>query len=202
MKRRRPVFHASRVRSPAPVHITRRELPRMKNPNFDASNPLLIRPGTRFTKRLWLRSAKRRVGAALLAVASLSPFTGSHAQTQAQTHAQPMIVAHRGGTGDTPENTLQAFSTALADGADALWMTVQVTRDGVPVLYRPADLCVSRTATARSTQSTSAHCASSMQAIRSAAKTRLDRLRTRTATIRCRFRHCAKRFRQFHRPCH
>ena len=112
----------------------------MKNPNFDASNPLLIRPGTRFTKRLWLRSAKRRVGAALLAVASLSPFTGAHAQTQAQTHAQPMIVAHRGGTGDTPENTLQAFSTALADGADALWMTVQVTRDGVPVLYRPADL--------------------------------------------------------------
>jgi len=50
-----------------------------------------------------------------------------------------LIIAHRGGTGDTPENTLQAFSIALENGADALWMTVQVTKDGVPVLYRPAD---------------------------------------------------------------
>ncbi|SAL48376.1 hydrolase [Caballeronia sordidicola] len=55
-------------------------------------------------------------------------------------NAAPLIVAHRGGTGDTPENTLQAFRTALDNGADALWMTVQVTKDGVPVLYRPGDL--------------------------------------------------------------
>jgi glycerophosphoryl diester phosphodiesterase len=54
--------------------------------------------------------------------------------------AAPMIVAHRGGTGDTPENTLKAFSTAIDNGADALWMTVQVTKDGVAVLYRPVDL--------------------------------------------------------------
>lgn len=52
----------------------------------------------------------------------------------------PLIVAHRGGTGDTPENTVLAFRNALDNGADALWMTVQVTRDGVPVMYRPADL--------------------------------------------------------------
>lgn len=54
--------------------------------------------------------------------------------------AAPLIVAHRGGTGDTPENTVQAFANALDNGAQALWMTVQVTRDGVPVMYRPADL--------------------------------------------------------------
>lgn len=54
--------------------------------------------------------------------------------------ADPMIIAHRGGTGDTPENTLLAFRTALDNGADALWMTVQVTSDRVPVLYRPGDL--------------------------------------------------------------
>lgn len=54
--------------------------------------------------------------------------------------AEPLIIAHRGGTGDTPENTLQAFRAALDNGADALWMTVQVTKDGVPVLYRPGDL--------------------------------------------------------------
>ncbi|KQR73806.1 glycerophosphodiester phosphodiesterase [Burkholderia sp. Leaf177] len=54
--------------------------------------------------------------------------------------ADPLIIAHRGGTGDTPENTLLAFRTALDNGADALWMTVQVTKDRVPVLYRPGDL--------------------------------------------------------------
>ncbi|AJC23419.2 glycerophosphodiester phosphodiesterase [Pandoraea pulmonicola] len=54
--------------------------------------------------------------------------------------AAPLIVAHRGGTGDTPENTVQAFTNSLKNGAQALWMTVQVTRDGVPVMYRPADL--------------------------------------------------------------
>jgi len=54
--------------------------------------------------------------------------------------ADPLVIAHRGGTGDTPENTLLAFRTALDNGADALWMTVQVTKDRVPVLYRPGDL--------------------------------------------------------------
>ncbi|GAB3629947.1 glycerophosphodiester phosphodiesterase family protein [Pandoraea terrae] len=57
-----------------------------------------------------------------------------------QPSANPLIVAHRGGTGDMPENTLPAFASALENGADALWMTVQITRDGVPVMYRPADL--------------------------------------------------------------
>ena len=54
--------------------------------------------------------------------------------------ALPMIIAHRGGTGDAPENTLEAIRQAVAHRADALWLTVQLSRDGVPVLYRPADL--------------------------------------------------------------
>lgn len=69
---------------------------------------------------------------ALLAILALLPLT--------QTYAAPLVIAHRGGTGDAPENTLRAFDEALANHADALWMTVQITRDGVPVLYRPADL--------------------------------------------------------------
>ncbi|KPC53390.1 Glycerophosphoryl diester phosphodiesterase precursor [Amantichitinum ursilacus] len=52
----------------------------------------------------------------------------------------PTLMAHRGGTGDAPENTLPAIATALSNGAEALWLTVQLSRDGVPVLYRPADL--------------------------------------------------------------
>ena len=52
----------------------------------------------------------------------------------------PLIVAHRGGTGDAPENTLVAIARAVGNGAGALWLTVQASRDGVPVLYRPKDL--------------------------------------------------------------
>lgn len=54
--------------------------------------------------------------------------------------ASPAIVAHRGGTADAPENTLPAINLALENKADIVWITVQLSRDGVPVLYRPADL--------------------------------------------------------------
>ncbi len=51
-----------------------------------------------------------------------------------------VVVAHRGGTGNAPENTLDAIRDAIAHHADAMWLTVQLGKDGVPVLYRPADL--------------------------------------------------------------
>jgi glycerophosphoryl diester phosphodiesterase len=52
----------------------------------------------------------------------------------------PLVIAHRGGTGDAPENTLVAIREALANHADAIWLTVQLSRDGVPVLYHDTDL--------------------------------------------------------------
>lgn len=52
----------------------------------------------------------------------------------------PLIVAHRGGTADFPENTLPAIDNALRNNVDMLWLTVQLSKDDVPVLYRPADL--------------------------------------------------------------
>ena len=51
-----------------------------------------------------------------------------------------MIIAHRAGTGDFPENTLLALARAVEAGVDGVWITVQASSDGVPVLYRPADL--------------------------------------------------------------
>ncbi|WP_279533305.1 glycerophosphodiester phosphodiesterase family protein, partial [Pseudomonas aeruginosa] len=54
----------------------------------------------------------------------------------------PLLVAHRAGTADYPENTLLAIRKALDNGADALWLSVQLSADGHPVLYRPADLTV------------------------------------------------------------
>lgn len=52
------------------------------------------------------------------------------------------IVAHRGGTADAPENTLYAARLALRHGADILWFSVQLTSDGIPILYRPRNLSV------------------------------------------------------------
>lgn len=54
--------------------------------------------------------------------------------------ASPQLIAHRGGTGDAPENTLPAIRLALENRAQAIWITVQLSKDGVPVLYRPTDL--------------------------------------------------------------
>ena len=54
--------------------------------------------------------------------------------------AAPQLIAHRGGTGDAPENTLPAIKLALENKAEAIWITVQLSQDGVPVLYRPGDL--------------------------------------------------------------
>ncbi|MFK0375174.1 glycerophosphodiester phosphodiesterase family protein [Pandoraea sp. NPDC090278] len=88
-----------------------------------------------------MSSASFRASTVRLAAISVAAFAcvfGALASSAAS--AAPLIVAHRGGTGDTPENTVQAFTNALQNGAQALWMTVQVTHDGVPVMYRPADV--------------------------------------------------------------
>ncbi len=52
----------------------------------------------------------------------------------------PKLIAHRGGTADRPENTLVAIESALAQRADMIWLSVQLSADGEPVLYRPATL--------------------------------------------------------------
>lgn len=44
------------------------------------------------------------------------------------------ILAHRGGMGRAPENTLASFKQALADGADGYEFDVCLTRDKQPVL--------------------------------------------------------------------
>ena len=44
------------------------------------------------------------------------------------------IIAHRGASGEFPENTLLAFEQALLQGADAVELDVRVTADGIPVV--------------------------------------------------------------------
>lgn len=52
----------------------------------------------------------------------------------------PLIVAHRGASGDHPENTIAAFDAAIAVGAGGLEFDVQLTSDGVPVVYHDRTL--------------------------------------------------------------
>ena len=47
----------------------------------------------------------------------------------------PLVIGHRGSSGEAPENTLPAFARALAQGAVILETDVHATRDGVVVVY-------------------------------------------------------------------
>ncbi|MEM8548215.1 MAG: glycerophosphodiester phosphodiesterase family protein, partial [Pseudomonadota bacterium] len=50
------------------------------------------------------------------------------------------LVAHRGLQARFPENSLPAFAAALAAGARAFEIDVQLSSDGIPMLYHDADL--------------------------------------------------------------
>lgn len=53
------------------------------------------------------------------------------------------VIAHRGASGQSPENTLLAFRKALEQRADALELDVRLTKDGIPVVIH--DPTVERT---------------------------------------------------------
>jgi glycerophosphoryl diester phosphodiesterase len=76
----------------------------------------------------------------VLALTACAPIAPGPAQPPLATNAKPLVIAHRGGTADYPENTLLAITQAVRNHADMIWLTVQLSRDGVPVLYRPEDL--------------------------------------------------------------
>jgi glycerophosphoryl diester phosphodiesterase len=48
---------------------------------------------------------------------------------------KPLNIAHRGGTGLRPENTLAAFANALDIGVDGFELDVQVAKDGTVVVF-------------------------------------------------------------------
>ena len=50
------------------------------------------------------------------------------------------VIAHRGASKEFPENTLIAFDEALGRGADGIECDLQLSRDGVPVIYHDRTL--------------------------------------------------------------
>jgi glycerophosphoryl diester phosphodiesterase len=53
---------------------------------------------------------------------------------------RPLVIGHRGAAGEAPENTLDSFRRALADGAQILESDVHLTRDGVVVICHDAEV--------------------------------------------------------------
>lgn len=78
--------------------------------------------------RPFLRPALLRVLATLLTLTGAGVVTLAPAPAQAATSCP--LAAHRGYTAHAPENSLRAFTYAIARGADYLEMDVQVTKDG------------------------------------------------------------------------
>ncbi|HYD73397.1 MAG TPA: glycerophosphodiester phosphodiesterase family protein, partial [Candidatus Binatia bacterium] len=52
--------------------------------------------------------------------------------TEASAH-RPIVIAHRGASGERPEHTLASYSLAIAQGADFIEPDLVMTRDGVLV---------------------------------------------------------------------
>lgn len=53
---------------------------------------------------------------------------------------KPMVVAHRGASGEAPENTLASFSLALDQGADAVEFDIHQTSDGKLIVMHDESL--------------------------------------------------------------
>ena len=52
----------------------------------------------------------------------------------------PLVIAHRGSSGEAPENTLPAFRRALADQADLVELDYLHSADGIPVVIHDETL--------------------------------------------------------------
>ncbi len=63
---------------------------------------------------------------------------------QGGTNHEPLIIAHRGASAHTPENTLSALQMAVDAGADGVEFDVRLAKDGVPVVIH--DETLARTA--------------------------------------------------------
>jgi glycerophosphoryl diester phosphodiesterase len=53
---------------------------------------------------------------------------------------RPLVIAHRGSSGERPENTLSAFERAIEQSADMIETDLHLTRDAVVVIHHDAEL--------------------------------------------------------------
>ena len=86
------------------------------------------------TKWPWVLLGVLAALAAVYAIAALCARPAAEYPFFAQFEQRPLVMAHRGGRGLWPENTLYAFERAVELGVDVLEMDIHTTADGVPVV--------------------------------------------------------------------
>ena len=57
------------------------------------------------------------------------------------TRKKPLLISHRGAHKEAPENSCEAFEIALGYGVDGIETDVQLSSDGVPVLFHNPTAC-------------------------------------------------------------
>lgn len=86
-----------------------------------------------------MRAIRTMVGAATLAAALAGPGGATAASGANPWLGGPVLnIAHQGGEIEAPSNTMYAFKTALAKGADVLELDVHATADGEIVVLHDA----------------------------------------------------------------
>lgn len=70
---------------------------------------------------------------AVMAFAALVSACATPGDLRPRLSSQPLIIAHRGASGERPEHTLAAYALAIAQGADFIEPDLVMTRDGVLV---------------------------------------------------------------------
>lgn len=63
--------------------------------------------------------------------------------------ARPLVIAHRGASGELPEHTLSAYALGILQGADFIEPDLVITRDGVLVARHDAELSATTDVAAR-----------------------------------------------------
>jgi glycerophosphoryl diester phosphodiesterase len=53
---------------------------------------------------------------------------------------RPLVIAHRGASGERPENTLSAYELAISQKADMIEIDLHLSRDGVVMIHHDASL--------------------------------------------------------------
>ena len=125
-------------RSPRPCFRSSWFVSTVPSPAPASCSPEIAARGTLGEKASWRIPGKTILWASAVALVVIA--VGAYLAMRDldwEDHAQ--IIAHRGGAGVAPENTMAAFKRGIADGADWLELDVQENADGVVVIGHDRD---------------------------------------------------------------
>ncbi|WP_141504325.1 glycerophosphodiester phosphodiesterase [Paenibacillus luteus] len=97
---------------------------------------------SRFYAFIGRRTRKRVLYVSIIAAYLALALTVSYAANDNLVYAKwsVLIAAHRGDTQDAPENSMRAVRSSMEQGANAVEIDVQLTKDGVVVLHHDYNL--------------------------------------------------------------